>query len=87
MSEDNIIELTDESGNSVRFEFLDLISYRQKEYVVLLPLGCDDGQVVILELESIDGEQENYVGVENEYVLETVFALFQERNKDVFDFS
>lgn len=87
MSEDNIIELTDESGNSVRFEFLDLISYRQKEYVVLLPLGSDDGQVVILELESIDGEQENYVGVENEYVLETVFALFQERNKDVFDFS
>lgn len=87
MSEDNIIELTDESGNSVRFEFLDLISYRQKEYVVLLPLDNDDGQVVILELESIDGEQENYVGVENEYVLETVFALFQERNKDVFDFS
>lgn len=87
MSEDNIIELTDGSGNSVRFEFLDLISYRQKEYVVLLPLDNDDGQVVILELESIDGEQENYVGVENEYVLETVFALFQERNKDVFDFS
>ena len=87
MIEDNIIELTDESGNSVRFEFLDLISYRQKEYVVLLPFGSDDGQVVILELESIDGEQENYVGVENEYVLETVFALFQERNKDVFDLS
>ena len=55
--------------------------------MVLLPLGSDDGQVVILELESIDGEQENYVGVENEYVLETVFALFQERNKDVFDLS
>lgn len=86
MSEENIIELTDELGNGVRFEFLDLIQYRQKEYVVLLPLDSDDGQVVILELESIEGEQENYIGVENEYVLETVFALFKERNKDVFDF-
>lgn len=86
MSEENIIELTDELGNGVRFEFLDLIQYRQKEYVVLLPLDSNDGQVVILELESIEGEQENYIGVENEYVLETVFALFKERNKDVFDF-
>lgn len=86
MSEENIIELTDELGNGVRFEFLDLIQYRQKEYVVLLPLDSNDGQVVILELESIEGEQENYIGVENEYVLETVFALFKERNKDMFDF-
>lgn len=87
MNEDHIIELTEESGKTVRFEFLDLITYRQKEYVVLLPLDSKDGQVVILKLESIDGEQENYVGVENEYVLDSVFALFQERNKDVFDFS
>ena len=87
MNEDLIIELTEESGKTVRFEFLDLITYRQKEYVVLLPLDSKDGQVVILKLESIDGEQENYVGVENEYVLDSVFALFQERNKDVFDFS
>lgn len=27
-----------------------------------------------------------YVGVENEFVLETVFALFKERNKDFFTF-
>ena len=26
----------------------------------------------------------NYVGVEKEFVLETVFALFKERNKDFF---
>jgi len=29
---------------------------------------------------------EEYVGVENEFVLETVFALFKERNKDFFTF-
>ncbi len=39
MDEDNIITLNDENGNEVEFEFLDLIPYRQNEYVVLLPIG------------------------------------------------
>ena len=43
-------------------------------------------QVVILQLKEIDDETEEYVGVENEFVLETVFALFKERNKDFFTF-
>ena len=86
MDEDNIITLNDENGNEVEFEFLDLISYRQIEYVVLLPIGDSDGQVVILQLKEIDDETEEYVGVENEFVLETVFALFKERNKDFFTF-
>ena len=38
MDEENLIVLNDEDGNEIEFEFLDLISYRQKEYVVLLPL-------------------------------------------------
>lgn len=75
MSEENIIILNDENGNEVEFEFLELISYRQKEYVVLFPLHDSDGQVVILQLEEADEETENYVSVENEFVLETVFAL------------
>lgn len=83
---DNIITLNDENGNEVEFEFLDLIPYRQNEYVVLLPIGDSDGQVVILQLKEIDDETEEYVGVENEFVLETVFALFKERNKDFFTF-
>ena len=86
MDEDNIITLNDENGNEVEFEFLDLIPYRQNEYVVLLPIGDSDGQVVILQLKEIDDETEEYVGVENEFVLETVFALFKERNKDFFTF-
>lgn len=74
MDEENLIVLNDEDGNEIEFEFLDLISYRQKEYVVLLPL------------KDSDGETENYISVENEFVLETVFALFKERNKDYFTF-
>ena len=62
MDEDNIITLNDENGNEVEFEFLDLIPYRQNEYVVLLPIGDSDGQVVILQLKEIDDETEEYVG-------------------------
>ena len=86
MDEENLIVLNDEDGNEIEFEFLDLISYRQKEYVVLLPLKDSDEQVVILQLEETDGETENYISIENEFVLETVFALFKERNKDYFTF-
>ncbi len=86
MNEENIIVLNDENGNEVEFEFLDLISYRQKEYVVLLPVNNDDGQVVILQVETIDEETESYISVENDFILETVFALFKERNKDFFVF-
>lgn len=86
MDEENIIVLNDENGNEIEFEFLDLISYRQKEYVVLLPLKDSDDQVVILQIEADDEETENYISVENEFVLNTVVALFQERNKDFFTF-
>ena len=83
MNEENIITLNDKDGNEIKFEFLDLISYRQKDYVVMLPLDDSDGQVVILQLEDVD---ESYIGVENEFVLETVFSLFKERNKDFYEF-
>ena len=86
MNEENIITLNDEDWNEIKFEFLDLISYRQKDYVVMLPLEDSDGQVVILQLEEVDDETESYIGVENEFVLETVFSLFKERNKDFYEF-
>ena len=86
MDEENLIVLNDEDGNEIEFEFLDLISYRKKEYVVLLPLKDSDEQVVILQFEETDGDTETYISFENEFVFETVFALFKERNNDYFTF-
>ena len=56
MDERNIIVLSAEDEKDVQFEFLDLIAYQQKEYVVLLSIEFDDGQVVILEIESMETE-------------------------------
>jgi uncharacterized protein YrzB (UPF0473 family) len=85
---DNIITLTDEEGNDIRFEFLDLINYKQKEYVVLLP--CDEpedgAEVTILIVEDIDSDSESYISVENEDDLNAVFAIFKDKFKDEFNF-
>ena len=89
---DNIIILNDEEGNEIQFEFLDLIEYNSEEYVVLLPVTDegeeDEGEVVILKLEDTDedSEEESYVGVEDEEILNKVFAIFKEKYKDEFNF-
>ena len=89
---DNIIVLNDEEGNEVKFEFLDLVDLDEEEYVVLLPVSEegeeDEGEVVILKLEDTDedSEEESYVGVEDEDILNKVFAIFKEKYKDEFNF-
>ena len=48
----------------------------------------DEGEVVILKLEDTDddSEGESYVGVEDEEILNKVFAIFKEKYKDEFNF-
>ena len=83
---DNIIVLNDEEGNEVEFEFLDVVELDGKEYVVLLPVEeAEKGEVVIFRVEG-EGEDESYVGVDDEAEAEKVFNAFKERTKDVFDF-
>ena len=89
---DNIIVLNDENGNEVKFGFLDLVELDDEEYVVLLPVSEeweeDEGEVVILKLEDTDedSDEESYVGVEDEEILNKVFAIFKEKYKDEFNF-
>lgn len=88
---DNIIVLNDEDGNEVKFEFLDLIELDSEEYVILLPVETENeeenGEVVILKVEDTGSEdEETYVSVEDEDVLNKVFEMFKEKFKDEFDF-
>ena len=85
---DNIVILNDEDGNEVKFEFLDLVELDDEEYVILLPVIDDgveeEGEVVILKVEDTDedSEEESYVSVEDEEILNKVFEIFKERFKD-----
>ena len=87
---DNIIVLNDEEGNEAKFEFLDLIEYEGEEYVILLPASevtDEPGEVVILKVEDTESEdEESYVSVDDENVLNAVFEIFKEKFKDEFNF-
>ena len=82
----NIITLTDDDGTETEFKFVDLFKFEKKEYVVLMPLEDFDDDVVILRVEPVNAEEDSYFGVEDERVLNAVFAMFKEKYKDVFNF-
>ncbi len=86
---DNIVVLNDENGNEVEFEFLDLIEYQDKEYVVLLPVDDDEDEVVILQVDDSDenSDEEAYISVEDDDILQAVFEIFKEKFKDEFNFT
>ena len=84
--EDNIVTFVDENGEELSFEFLDCIEYEGKEYLCLLPQEEDNNEVVILEVEPIDDENENYLAVEDEKILDAVYAIFKDHYKDILTF-
>lgn len=84
--ETNILSLTDENGNEVEFEYLDSVDYNGKEYLILLPVEDEDASVVILEVEPVDEENENYLSVNDDATLNAVYDIFKERYKDVLTF-
>ena len=83
----SILTLTDENGQDVNFEYLDCLEYEGKEYLVLTPEGDEEGEIIILEIQPVDEENENYLAVEDEDTLNAVFAIFKEKFKDVLEFA
>ena len=80
----SILTLTDENGVDTNFEYLDCIELEGTEYLVLMPEDSDE--LVILQVEPVDEETENYLAVESEETLEAVYELFKERYQDVLTF-
>ena len=84
-----IITLEDDLGNEQDFEFLDVVEYDSDEYLILLPVEDEDkeeNQVMIQRIDSIDDENENYVGIDDEEILQKVFDIFKKRYEDEFEF-
>ena len=88
-----VITLTDDKGNDVRFEILDVVILEDgKEYLVLSEVGKDDDdektdveseniEVTILEIKDVDGE-EVYDTVTDEKVAEKVFDIFVKQQEE-----
>ena len=84
--ESNILTLTDENGNDADFEYLDVIEYEGKEYLFLQPVEEESAEVIIMEIEPVDEENENYLAIEDEELLNKVYDVFKEKYKDVLTF-
>lgn len=85
MDEESIITLTDENGEETQFLLVDVVTYKQEDYLILLPLDeegeeNDEDEVVILKAAKDEQGQEMYVAEEDEAVLDAVFALFEEQS-------
>lgn len=80
------LTLTDENGVDVEFQYLDCIEYEGKEYLVLMPAEEDAGEIIILQIEPIDEENEHYISIEDEAVLDAVYDIFKEKYKDILTF-
>ena len=70
--ETSILTLTDENGVDTDFEYLDCIDYEGKEYLVLMPADEAATDIIILEVEPVDEETENYLSVQDETILNAV---------------
>ena len=84
--ETNLLTLTDENGVDTTFEYLDVIEYQGKEYLFLLPVDDVSGEILILEIEPVDEENENYLSIDDEKLLNEVYDVFKEKYKDILTF-
>lgn len=82
--EESTLTLIDENGEEQTFDYMDCVELDGKEYLVLMPE--DSNEIVILEVQPVDEENENYVAVESEAILEKVYGIFKERYKDILQF-
>ena len=88
-SEDDLFTLCDADGNEFHGEFLDLVDYDSREFVVLLPVDAERSNVVILEVaenpESPDTD--NYYSVNDRDTLLAVYGIFKKKFMHIFDFN
>ena len=52
-----------------------------------MPAEEDSDEIVILLIEPVDEENENYLAVDDEATLMAVYEIFKERYKDVLTFA
>lgn len=80
-NEDALITLVDDEGNEVEFEFLDVVEYEGEEYIVLIENDEDADEVVILKINPIDDNTEEYVSIDDEDLLQKLFDVFKKNTR------
>lgn len=80
MDFDGIVELVDEEGKNVKFEYLMMLEHEGENYLLLTPAeeidGVDEDEVVILKVDTDDKGEDVYVSVDDEKLMETLFEKY-----------
>jgi uncharacterized protein YrzB (UPF0473 family) len=80
-NEGMLITLTDDEGNEIEFEFLDVVEHDNEEFIVLIENSEDADEVVILKINALDEDTEEYVSIDDEELLQTIFEKFKANYK------
>ena len=87
MEKNVIFTLEDDLGNEVEFELLDVITYKNEEYAVLVENIPDVKDFTILKIDSIDDKEEVYVGFDDEALVQKIFDIFKKNHPDDFNYA
>lgn len=85
-NEGALITLTDDEGNEVEFEFLDVVEFEGEEYIVLIENDENADEVVILKINAIDEDTEEYVSIDDDELLQSIFEIFKQKYEGEIDF-
>ena len=78
----DFMTIVDEDGTEFELEVLSTLEYNGFTYLAVIPAGVEDDEdledLIILKAETTD-EGEQYEGVEDQAILDAVFAIFQQQ--------
>ena len=85
----DLLTLTDDEGVQHTFEVLDTLEKDGHKYVAMIPAYDDDslgnpGELIILR-NSLEGEEEFLVGIEDEDEFNEVAAIFMKNLEDYYE--
>lgn len=81
----DLVLLTDDQGNEVRYEFLDMIQYSGTDYAVLVPEDGDEVEIYVVT--DADQETNTLTPVASQETADAVFELFKTANAENYDFT
>ncbi len=81
----DILTLVDDDGVEHQFEVADTMDYEGHQYMALVPVFDEAGELLVLELMDHDGE--GYLEpIADEDLFNTIAHMFMERLEEEFDF-
>ncbi len=78
--EDEIVELTDESGKKMKFYHVGTIEFKNAYYAAFQPAeeieGVDEDELIIFEVADGEGEESELLPIEDQDLLDDVYEEF-----------